>query len=49
MTVYINGPITGIPDGNRQAFLLAAVILRECGHDPVNLHQPRMPKAVGHD
>ena len=39
MRVYISGPITGIPDGNKQSFLLAAVILRECGHDPVNPHE----------
>ena len=36
MRVYISGPITGIPDGNIEAFNYAEKLLREAGHDPVN-------------
>ena len=31
-TIYISGPITGIPDGNRTLFAAAATFIREAGH-----------------
>ena len=31
ITVYISGPVTGLPDENRQAFLAAAQILQNNG------------------
>jgi hypothetical protein len=34
--VYISGPITGKPDGNREAFNAAALDLRQRGHVPIN-------------
>ena len=38
MRVYISGPITGQPDGNRAAFEAAAVMLRAAGQIPINPH-----------
>jgi len=38
MRVYISGPISGRPNGNREAFSLAADHLREHGYEPVNPH-----------
>lgn len=35
MRVYVSGPMTGIPDNNKQAFRAAAVLLREMGHEPL--------------
>jgi nucleoside 2-deoxyribosyltransferase len=37
--VYISGPITGKPAGNRPAFDAAAAALRERGFDVVNPHE----------
>jgi hypothetical protein len=39
MRVYIAGPIAGRPDGNRSAFLNAAVMLGGLGHVAVNPHE----------
>lgn len=36
MRVYIAGPIAGKKNGNRQAFLERAGILRRLGYEPVN-------------
>jgi hypothetical protein len=36
MRVYISGPMTGIPDYNRDAFMGAEKILLERGHSVVN-------------
>jgi len=36
MTVYISGPITGLPDDNRAAFAEAEKRLRAAGYTPVN-------------
>lgn len=33
---YISGPMTGLPDFNRVAFLAAEKALRDLGHEPVN-------------
>lgn len=38
MKVYISGPISGLPDGNRAAFAEAVALLRATGHEPVNPH-----------
>lgn len=38
MKLYLSGPITGKPDGNRAAFDNAARALHECGHQPINPH-----------
>ena len=38
MTVYISGPMSGIPDLNREAFATTAEILRERGHSVINPH-----------
>jgi len=38
MTIYISGPITGLPHGNREAFAMAELRLIEAGHDPINPH-----------
>ena len=34
--VYIAGPITGLPDGNRAAFAARADELRASGYEPLN-------------
>jgi hypothetical protein len=34
--VYISGPITGMPNDNREAFKEAARVLEDLGYDPVN-------------
>jgi nucleoside 2-deoxyribosyltransferase len=36
--VYVAGPITGMPEGNRPAFDLAAALLRKSGFQPVIPH-----------
>jgi hypothetical protein len=36
LTVYISGPISGLPNDNREAFASAAAWLRSAGHDPIN-------------
>lgn len=36
MKVYIAGPMTGLPDYNRQAFHDAAGVLQGLGHEPLN-------------
>jgi hypothetical protein len=38
MRIYISGPISGKPDGNKPAFEHAAELIRSHGHDPVNPH-----------
>lgn len=38
MKVYISGPISGFPDGNRQQFSTAAAALRQCGFETINPH-----------
>lgn len=42
MKVYISGPITGIPNSNREAFSEAEETLRRAGYEPVN------PQKVDH-
>jgi hypothetical protein len=37
-TIYISGPITGMPQGNRAAFADAARQLEAAGYQPVNPH-----------
>ena len=39
MKIYISGPISGLPKGNREAFEHAAELIRANGHDPVNPHK----------
>jgi hypothetical protein len=36
MRIYISGPMTGIRNHNRGAFLFAELVLRAMGHEPVN-------------
>lgn len=43
MRVYISGPITGVPDGNKAAFKAAAVELEARGHDVVNPAELEVP------
>lgn len=38
MKVYVSGPITGIPDLNRDAFAAAAAALKAHGLEPLNPH-----------
>lgn len=38
MIVYVSGPITGVPDGNRPAFAAACAHLERLGHQPINPH-----------
>lgn len=38
MKIYISGPISGMPDGNRAAFEAAEKAVQDAGHDPVNPH-----------
>jgi hypothetical protein len=38
-TVYLSGPITGLPDLNRLAFELAAIDLRHKGYRVINPHE----------
>lgn len=38
MKVYISGPMTGIPDDNRDEFSRMASLLQANGHEPVNPH-----------
>ena len=37
-TIYISGPISGLPDGNRPAFAEMAATLRSKGWEVVNPH-----------
>ena len=39
LTIYISGPISGLPDGNRPAFAEMAALLRSKGWDVVNPHE----------
>ena len=39
MRVYISGPMTGLPDMNRNIFQLCEELLRKAGHDPINPHK----------
>jgi len=39
MKIYISGPITGQPDGNREAFASAEAILSQLGHTAINPHK----------
>jgi nucleoside 2-deoxyribosyltransferase len=43
MKVYISGPISGMPDGNRAAFREAERVLREAGYEVFNPHALRLP------
>ncbi len=36
LRIYISGPMSGLPDQNRGAFLRAAEVLRQLGCDPVD-------------
>ena len=38
LTIYISGPISGLPDGNRPAFAEMATTLRSKGWEVVNPH-----------
>ena len=38
MTVYISGPMKGLPDGNRAAFRDVELMLKDRGYEPVNPH-----------
>ena len=38
MKVFISGPITGMPNLNREAFADAEELIRSYGHEPVNPH-----------
>ena len=39
LTIYISGPISGLPDGNRPAFAEMAVTWRSKGWEVVNPHE----------
>jgi len=41
--IYISGPITGIPDGNRRAFSMASMQLDIAGHESVSPHNNGLP------
>ena len=38
LTIYISGPISGLPDGNRPAFAAVSAALRSWGWNVVNPH-----------
>lgn len=46
--VYISGPISGIPGGNREAFLAAELVLQASGYDVVN-PQKLVPRMLGEE
>jgi hypothetical protein len=51
MNVYISGPISGLPDGNRDAFEGAAFQLRYHGFEAINPHEigdaiPKHPEQI---
>jgi nucleoside 2-deoxyribosyltransferase len=46
MRVYVSGPISGMPDGNRAAFREAERVLREAGYEVFNPHALRLPVDV---
>ncbi len=43
LRIYISGPISGKPDGNRPAFAAEASRLRRLGHDVINPHELPQP------
>ncbi len=45
LTVYICGPISGLPNLNREAFEAAEQALRKKGYEPINPH--KIPEHVG--
>jgi hypothetical protein len=38
MKIYISGPISGLPDGNHEAFRVAEEAITERGHTAINPH-----------
>lgn len=46
MKIYIAGPMSHIPDQNREAFIVVADQLRTLGHDPVNPIEHADPEIV---
>ncbi len=43
MRIYISGPISGMPNGNKNAFAHAAIDLQSIGHVPVNPRENGLP------
>lgn len=51
-TIYISGPMTGMPNLNRSAFNTVASLLRDAGHtvlNPVEIGYGLPPAATWHD
>ena len=45
-TLYIAGPMTGLPDDNRPAFISAAAMLREAGYTVINPAETTLPNGT---
>lgn len=46
LKIYISGPISGLPNGNLEAFLDAERQLQDAGHTPVNPHRNGLPSSA---
>ena len=46
MNLYLSGPITGIPNLNKEAFSSAAAALRAAGHQVINPHEIGQPSEL---
>lgn len=49
MKIYISGPISGIKNGNREAFFDAKKLLEGRGFDAVNPHENGLPENASWD
>lgn len=48
MRIYISGPVTGMPDLNRPAFIDAATALRRVGYEVVNPLDNGLPESASY-
>lgn len=45
MKIFISGPMTGLPEYNRESFEKAAEGIRQAGHEPLNPWNPELAYA----